>query len=58
MPEAVGVAITETARRLREIIDEHGPDAVSLYVSAPAVRERVPARRPGRSTAVSAPAGR
>jgi sulfite reductase (NADPH) flavoprotein alpha-component len=32
-PEAVGVAITETARRLREIIDEHGPDAVSLYVS-------------------------
>jgi sulfite reductase (NADPH) flavoprotein alpha-component len=33
VPEAVGVAITETARRLREIIDEHGPDAVSLYVS-------------------------
>ncbi|WP_280863759.1 bifunctional nitrate reductase/sulfite reductase flavoprotein subunit alpha [Streptomyces sp. SAI-144] len=33
VPQAVGVAITETARRLREIIDEHGPDAVSLYVS-------------------------
>ncbi|WTJ19121.1 molybdopterin-dependent oxidoreductase [Streptomyces pseudovenezuelae] len=33
VPEAVGAAITETARRLREIIDEHGPDAVSLYVS-------------------------
>ncbi|MER7562396.1 bifunctional nitrate reductase/sulfite reductase flavoprotein subunit alpha [Streptomyces sp. NPDC097941] len=32
-PEAVGAAITETARRLREIVDEHGPDAVSLYVS-------------------------
>ncbi|MET7730741.1 molybdopterin-dependent oxidoreductase [Streptomyces sp. NPDC005402] len=33
VPEVVGAAITETARRLREIIDEHGPDAVSLYVS-------------------------
>ncbi|MGW0420599.1 molybdopterin-dependent oxidoreductase [Streptomyces sp. NPDC003015] len=33
VPEAVGVAITETARRLREIVDEHGPDSVSLYVS-------------------------
>jgi NADPH-dependent sulfite reductase flavoprotein alpha-component len=33
VPEAVGVAITETARRLREIVDEHGPDAVSFYVS-------------------------
>ncbi|MDH6486696.1 bifunctional nitrate reductase/sulfite reductase flavoprotein subunit alpha [Streptomyces sp. SAI-127] len=33
VPQAVGVGITETARRLREIIDEHGPDAVSLYVS-------------------------
>lgn len=31
--EAVGTAITETARRLREIVDEHGPDAVALYVS-------------------------
>ena len=33
VPEAVGAAITETARRLRAIIDEHGPDAVGLYVS-------------------------
>ncbi|WP_118082414.1 molybdopterin-dependent oxidoreductase [Streptomyces sp. CC0208] len=33
VPEAVATAITETARRLREIVDEHGPDAVSLYVS-------------------------
>ena len=33
VPEAVGSAITETARRLREIVDEHGPDAVALYVS-------------------------
>ncbi|MFE3033833.1 molybdopterin-dependent oxidoreductase [Streptomyces canus] len=33
VPQAAGAAITETARRLREIIDEHGPDAVSLYVS-------------------------
>ncbi|MEU5039519.1 molybdopterin-dependent oxidoreductase [Streptomyces griseorubiginosus] len=31
--EAVGTAISETARRLREIVDEHGPDAVALYVS-------------------------
>ncbi|AYC37936.1 molybdopterin-dependent oxidoreductase [Streptomyces griseorubiginosus] len=31
--ESVGTAITETARRLREIVDEHGPDAVALYVS-------------------------
>ncbi|MGC5168828.1 molybdopterin-dependent oxidoreductase [Luteimicrobium sp. DT211] len=29
MPEAVA----ETARRLRAIVDEHGPDAVALYVS-------------------------
>ncbi|WP_424893725.1 molybdopterin-dependent oxidoreductase [Streptomyces sp. SAI-218] len=33
VPQAVGTAITETARRLREIVDEHGPDAVALYVS-------------------------
>nr|WP_020133928.1 molybdopterin-dependent oxidoreductase [Streptomyces sp. 351MFTsu5.1] len=33
VPAAVGTAITETARRLREIVDEHGPDAVALYVS-------------------------
>ncbi|WP_319520250.1 bifunctional nitrate reductase/sulfite reductase flavoprotein subunit alpha [uncultured Martelella sp.] len=34
-PEAVAVdaAIAETARRLRSIADEHGPDAVALYVS-------------------------
>jgi sulfite reductase (NADPH) flavoprotein alpha-component len=30
---AVDAAITETARRLRAVIDEHGPDAVALYVS-------------------------
>ena len=29
----VDIAITHTARRLRAIIDEHGPDAVALYVS-------------------------
>ncbi|MEU7905062.1 bifunctional nitrate reductase/sulfite reductase flavoprotein subunit alpha [Actinoplanes sp. NPDC049118] len=29
----VDAAITETARRLRSVIDEHGPDAVALYVS-------------------------
>ncbi len=29
----MGQAIKETARRLRAIIDVHGPDAVSLYVS-------------------------
>ncbi|GAB1818256.1 molybdopterin-dependent oxidoreductase [Herbidospora sp. RD11066] len=34
-PSAVPLddAIAETARRLRAIIDEHGPDAVALYVS-------------------------
>ncbi|MEU7812358.1 bifunctional nitrate reductase/sulfite reductase flavoprotein subunit alpha [Pseudonocardia sp. NPDC049154] len=32
-PASVDAAITETARRLREILDEHGPDALSLYVS-------------------------
>ncbi|MFG2126272.1 molybdopterin-dependent oxidoreductase [Streptomyces sp. NPDC048751] len=32
-PAPVDAAITETARRLRAIIDEHGPDAVALYVS-------------------------
>src|SRR3954464_1111736 len=34
-PTPVGVqeAITLTARRLRAVIDEHGPDAVALYVS-------------------------
>ena len=29
----VDEAITETARRLRGVLDEHGPDAVSLYLS-------------------------
>ena len=32
-PASVDEAIRETARRLRAIIDEHGPDAVALYVS-------------------------
>ncbi|MFF3328184.1 molybdopterin-dependent oxidoreductase [Streptomyces sp. NPDC002888] len=32
-PAPVDAAITETARRLRAILDEHGPDAVALYVS-------------------------
>ncbi|MFF7648943.1 molybdopterin-dependent oxidoreductase [Streptomyces sp. NPDC007983] len=34
-PSATGVdeAITATARRLRAILDEHGPDALALYVS-------------------------
>ncbi|WP_344137454.1 bifunctional nitrate reductase/sulfite reductase flavoprotein subunit alpha [Luedemannella flava] len=30
---AVDAAITHTARRLRQIIDEYGPDAVAFYVS-------------------------
>ena len=32
-PAGIDEAITETARRLRAIIDEHGPDAVAFYVS-------------------------
>ena len=34
-PEPTGTeaAVAETARRLRAIIDEHGPDAVAFYVS-------------------------
>ncbi|MFD7461894.1 MULTISPECIES: bifunctional nitrate reductase/sulfite reductase flavoprotein subunit alpha [unclassified Streptomyces] len=32
-PASVAVAVEETARRLRAIVDEHGPDAVALYVS-------------------------
>ncbi|WP_020125532.1 bifunctional nitrate reductase/sulfite reductase flavoprotein subunit alpha [Streptomyces sp. 303MFCol5.2] len=32
-PAPVDEAIAETARRLRAIVDEHGPDAVALYVS-------------------------
>ncbi|GGN36356.1 bifunctional reductase [Streptomyces fuscichromogenes] len=33
VPSAVAAAVAETARRLRAIVDEHGPDAVALYVS-------------------------
>lgn len=33
VPVGVDAAISETARRLRGIIDEHGPDAFALYVS-------------------------
>ncbi|MFE9134359.1 molybdopterin-dependent oxidoreductase [Streptomyces sp. NPDC007355] len=33
VPTDTDRAITETARRLRAIVDEHGPDAVALYVS-------------------------
>ncbi|MFF3846376.1 molybdopterin-dependent oxidoreductase [Streptomyces sp. NPDC002328] len=32
-PARVDAAVAETARRLRAIVDEHGPDAVALYVS-------------------------
>jgi sulfite reductase (NADPH) flavoprotein alpha-component len=32
-PIATETAITQCAKRLREIIDQHGPDAVALYVS-------------------------
>nr|WP_307841481.1 bifunctional nitrate reductase/sulfite reductase flavoprotein subunit alpha [Streptomyces endocoffeicus] len=33
VPASRDEAIAETARRLRAIVDEHGPDAVALYVS-------------------------
>ena len=33
VPTPVDDAIAEAGRRLRAIIDEHGPDAVALYVS-------------------------
>ncbi|MFF3904806.1 molybdopterin-dependent oxidoreductase [Streptomyces sp. NPDC001848] len=33
VPAPVDAAVRETARRLREIVDEHGPDAVAFYVS-------------------------
>lgn len=33
VPTPVADAIAETARRLRQILDEHGPDAVAFYVS-------------------------
>ncbi|MEU5346180.1 bifunctional nitrate reductase/sulfite reductase flavoprotein subunit alpha [Streptomyces sp. NPDC020766] len=33
VPAPVDAAIAETARRLRAVIDEHGPDAFAFYVS-------------------------
>ncbi|GDY86646.1 hypothetical protein SAVCW2_58450 [Streptomyces avermitilis] len=33
VPAPVDEAVRETARRLRAIVDEHGPDAVAFYVS-------------------------
>ncbi|MFF2305141.1 molybdopterin oxidoreductase family protein [Streptomyces sp. NPDC058128] len=33
VPADTGRTLTETARRLRAIVDEHGPDAFALYVS-------------------------
>lgn len=33
VPRPIDEVITETARRLRAILDEHGPDALSFYVS-------------------------
>jgi sulfite reductase (NADPH) flavoprotein alpha-component len=33
VPTPVGDAVAEAGRRLRNIVDEHGPDAVALYVS-------------------------
>lgn len=33
VPTDVDAVISETARRLRRILDEHGPDALSFYVS-------------------------
>ncbi|MGA5897088.1 molybdopterin-dependent oxidoreductase [Streptomyces venetus] len=33
VPSPAADAITETGRRLREIVETHGPDAVALYVS-------------------------
>ncbi|MFJ9634391.1 molybdopterin-dependent oxidoreductase [Streptomyces sp. NPDC101175] len=33
VPAPVADAVAETARRLRRIVDEHGPDAVAFYVS-------------------------
>lgn len=33
VPAPMADAVTETARRLRAIIDEHGPDSVAFYVS-------------------------
>ncbi|WP_333770392.1 bifunctional nitrate reductase/sulfite reductase flavoprotein subunit alpha [Streptomyces sp. IBSBF 2435] len=33
VPSPAAEAIAETGRRLRAVVDEHGPDAVALYVS-------------------------
>ncbi|MGW9038069.1 molybdopterin-dependent oxidoreductase, partial [Streptomyces sp. NPDC055721] len=33
VPTDTDLAIAETARRLRAVVDEHGPDAFALYVS-------------------------
>ena len=33
VPAPLGTAIAEAGRRLRTIVDEHGPDAVAVYVS-------------------------
>ena len=33
LPVPIEAAITETARRLRDILDAHGPDAIAFYVS-------------------------
>ncbi|OUC79111.1 bifunctional nitrate reductase/sulfite reductase flavoprotein subunit alpha [Gordonia lacunae] len=32
-PAELDAVVTDTARRLRAVVDEHGPDAVALYVS-------------------------
>src|SRR4051794_16539817 len=33
VPSSLDTAISEAGTRLRRIVDEHGPDAVALYVS-------------------------
>lgn len=33
VPLSMGQALTDTARRLRDLLDKHGPDALSFYVS-------------------------
>lgn len=33
VPVAMSAAISDSARRLRELLDRHGPDAISFYVS-------------------------
>jgi sulfite reductase (NADPH) flavoprotein alpha-component len=32
-PTGIATAISETARRLRAVLDQHGPDAIAFYVS-------------------------